>query len=315
LIVAAVATLLLTAVFGSGSDGPAPIAAQWEEERAALASRGWEVTADRQVEMRGNTQPVTLLALRRHGECTGTSGTPSDQVRIYEMEDGLVKQAFSYQPSATGCQAWAFRIAGTADLTGSGRVAVFGEFLGSPTGEPGEAVPIVIAWNERSHRYFAGPLITETPRAWLTAEHAESAPESFQRHQVKMFRTPVLLKNSSKLGAFGVTELRLVLRGREESYIYGVYRLTSGVPYGVRTPGPTTPVAPILYQRAIWHLETLGEGFAAGWCQLPKQRMKAWTAGSESKVLSNLAKHGTNWFSSCEAPLTSRWWDSHHPNS
>jgi hypothetical protein len=316
LAVATIGGLLIAPLFGGSATDPPSLARQWDQQRAALRRQGWEVTADQRVEMRGNTQPVTLLALRRNGECTGLAATPSDQVRIYEVDAGQLRQTFRFQPTATGCRAWTFHLAGTADLTGSGRAAVFGEFVGSPLGEPGEAIPVVIAWNERAGRYFAGPLITESPDAWLTAEHAEERPEWFQQHALQMFRKPIRLTASVREGAYGASGLRFVLRGAENSYVYGLYRLTSGVPVGTHSPNPASLSAPILYQRVMWHLETFGEGIVAGWCQLPKHRMGALVSlDDESKVLSHLVQHGRSWFNYCEAPLTSKWWKSHHPNS
>lgn len=304
LAVAAGGGVLIAVLFGGSATGPASLATQWEQVRADLREEGWEVTADQRVEMQGNTQPVTLLALRRDGECTGIAAAPSDQVRIYEVEAGKLRRAFLFQPDGTGCKAWSFQLAGTADLTGSGREAVFGEFDGSPLGEPGETVPVVITWSERDRRYFASPLIIESPNAWLRAKHLEGQHEWFQKSSLKLFRTSIQLTADAQQGGYGATGLHFVFRGAEDSYLYGIYRLTSGVPPGeAGVRGPPNASAQILYQRAMWHLEPSREGVVAGWCQLPRPRMSAFISlMNESKLLDELARHGESWFDYCEAP-------------
>jgi hypothetical protein len=254
--------------------------------------------------MRGNTQPVTLLSLRRDGECAGIAAAPSDEVRIYEVGAGKLRRTFSLQPDGTGCKAWRFQLAGTADLTGSGREAVFGEFEGSPLGEPGETIPVVITWRERDRHYFASPLIIESPNAWLRAKHVEGQREWFEKFSLGMFRKPIRLTADIKQRAYGATGLHFIFRGAEDSYLYGIYRLTSGIPPGeANIPGPPNSSAPILYQRAMWHLEPSEEAVVAGWCQLPKSRMPAFISlTNESKLLDELARHGESWFEYCEAP-------------
>jgi hypothetical protein len=307
IVVAIAAGAIYASLSGGSAAAPPPLAAQWEQERAALAREGWEVTADREVEMRGNTQPVTVLGLHFEGECKGTTAQPSDQVRIYEVDRGELRRAFLFQPSGIGCHAWTFHLDATADLTGSGRTAVFGEFVGSPLGEPGEKVPVVIAWHEQPRHYIAYPLITEAPTSLLRAIHAEDQPEWFQRHALQMFRQPLHLAADARQVAYGASELHFALHGAEDSYIYGIYRLTSGVPRKAARPGPATPVAPIVYQRAVWHLEALGESVAAGWCRL--------RAGKMAAIVPGETEPSGVWFNACDAPLTSQWWEFHHPNS
>jgi hypothetical protein len=263
--------------------------------------------------MRGNTQTATILGLHHDaGECS-KAGQPSDQVRIYEVGDGGLRRTFTYQPVETGCHSWIFRIAATADLTGSGRVAVFGEFLGGLISEPGESVPVAISWNAHSHHYTIVPLITEPPDNLLEAKHAEGQGEGFQREMRRMFLAPTRLTPQTS-PAYGASELRFVLQGAEESYLYGLYRLTSGVA-AAGASGPTA-AAPIVYQRALWHLEVAEDTFAAGWCGLSLHEETAIVPRNvePSVILDGLVKHGTHWISSCEASLTSKWWAAHHGN-
>jgi hypothetical protein len=298
------------AIVFPGNGAPPPLATQWERERAAIAEEGWEVTTDRRVEMRGDTQAATILGLHRDAGRCSKVGQPSDQVRIYDVDDGRLQRTFTYQPIETGCHAWLFHIGKTADLTGSGRVAVFAEFVDGAFSGLGESIPVAISWSAHSHHYTLVPLITELPHALLKAAHAEGQGNVFQRESRRMFLTPIRLTSGTS-PAYGASELRFVLRGDEDSFLYGLYRITSGV--AAAGPSGPTATAPAVYQRALWHLEA-GDTFAAGWCELSLREETAIVAFSiePSAIMDGFARHGAHWISSCEAPLTTKWWLSQH---
>lgn len=299
------------AILWPGEGAAPPLASQWEHERAMIADEGWEITTDHQVEMQGNTQPTTILGLHRvTGKCP-RSNQPSDEIRAYDVKGGRLQSDFAFQPTETGCGAWIFRLAKTADLTGSGREVVFAEFLGGSFGGPGESIPVAISWSAKLHHYSVVPLITEPPSTLLSAKNAEGQKEVFQARSRRMFITPVRLTSKSPL-AYGATEFRFAPHGEEESFLYGLYRLTSGV--AATGPSGPTAAAAIVYQRAMWHLEAAQDTFAAGWCDLSLwQEMAVVPFQAEpSSILARLVKHGKRWINSCEAPLLSKWWESHH---
>ncbi len=303
---------LIAALLPGDESTPPPLTTQWEHERAQIAREGWEVTVDENVEMHGDSQPSTMVALHRPtGECS--SNQPSDQVRIYDVDNGRLDRAFTYQPTATGCRGWTFHVATANDFTGSGRAAVFGEFNGGPFGEPGESVPVAISWDSQSRRFGVTPLITEPPATLLDATHAEGQGEAFQRRAQHMFLTAVRL-TSDTAPAYGVSEFRLVPHGAEGTFLYGIYRLTSGV-LAANASGPSV-LTQAVYQRAIWHLEAQEESFAAGWCGLARHQEVALVKADEdpSSVLDELVRDGAGWAQSCDAPLTSKWWEAHHRN-
>jgi hypothetical protein len=252
-----------------------------------------------------------MLGLHRlAGKCS-KSDQKSDEIRAYDVDDGHLQSTFSYRPSETGCGAWIFRLARIGDLTGAGRDVVFGEFLGGSFGEPGESIPVAITWSARLERFSVIPLITEPPSTLLRAKHGEGQGEVFQARARRMFLTPVRLRDGSP-PAYGASEFRFAPHGADDSFLYGVYRITSGV----AAAGPTGPtaVAPVVYQRALWHLEAENDTVAAGWCHLSRHEQAAIvpTRTEPSSVLAGLVAHGRRWFNRCEAPLLSKWWASHH---
>jgi hypothetical protein len=302
----------IAALWPSGAQAPLSLAAQWARERSRIVIEGWEVTTDRRAELLGDTEPVTILGLHRlEGECSKTRQR-SDEVRIYTVTDGRLQRAFSYEPSATGCRAWVFQLVSIADLTGSGRSLAFGEFSGGSTGEPTESVPVAIGWSSAARQYVVTPLIAEVPGVMLEAKHGEGQGEVFQTRMRRMFTTPVRLTPSTS-PAYGLYEFRIMPRGEEETFIYGLYRLTSGV--AAAGPSGPTAEAPIVYQRAQWHVELREGKIAAGWCSLPKHEEVAIARpqAESSAILQRFANSGTRWINSCEAPLTSEWWEAHHP--
>jgi hypothetical protein len=312
LVVAAMVGAAIAALWPSGAHAPLSLAAQWARERARIAAEGWEVTTDRQAELVGDTEPVTILGLHRlEGECSKTAQR-SDEMRIYTVTGGQLQRAFSYEPSATGCRAWVFQLASAADLTGSGRSLAFGEFSGGSTAEPTESVPVAIGWDSTARQYVVTPLIAEAPGVMLQVKHGEGQGEVFQTRMRQMFTTPVRLTPSTP-PAYGLYEFQIVPRGAEETFIYGLYRLTSGV--AAAGPSGPTAEAPIVYQRAQWHVELREGKIAAGWCQLPKHEEVAIVRpqADSSAILQHLANSRTRWINSCEAPLTSEWWEAHHP--
>ena len=313
LVVAAIVGAAAAGLWPNGAQTPLSLEAQWARERSRIAAEGWEVTTDQQAELVGDTEPATILGLHRLGNECSQPGHRSDEIRIYTGADGQLRRALSYEPLATGCRAWVFQLVSTADLTGSGRSLVFGEFSGGSAEEPGESVPVAIGWSPTARQYMVTPLIREPPSVMLQVKHGEGQGENFETRMRQMFTTPVHLTPSTPAG-YGLYEFQIVPRGTEETYIYGLYRLTSGV--AAAGPSGTTAEAPIVYERAQWHVELREGKIAAGWCRLPEREEAAIVSPrtDSSVILEHLVNSKAGWTNSCEAPLTSEWWETHHPN-
>ncbi len=302
----------IAALWPAGGSASVPLTSQWDKERIRIAEEGWEITTDRQAELTGDTSPVTVIGLHQDRERCSYAHGRSDELRIYGTSGGHLHRLFSFEPTARGCHSWVFRLGPIADLTGSGRLWAFGSFFGGSLS--GVSVPVAIAWNAAHRRFKLTPLITEVPEKLIEAKRAEGQHEAVAKEMQRIILKPVRLTQTTQ-PAYVVSDFKVVPRPEEDTYLFALYMLTSGVA-AANKEGPTA-TAPVIYQRALWHIDIEGEGIDAGWCGLTKQQMLANTppeSGPED-LLESFAEVGRHWVSSCNAPLLSKWWEAHHPEA
>lgn len=92
----------------------------------------------------------------------------SDELVVYDLEDGLLEERFRFQPDGSGTEAARFLVTEIGDRTSVGDIDRDGadEFVGG-FGLPGEAseamVPFALDWNNAKGRYRMVSLLREPP--------------------------------------------------------------------------------------------------------------------------------------------------------
>lgn len=108
----------------------------------------------------------------RLGERPPTT-TPSDELRIYDLERGKLKLRFRFEPAAptypsegTSLRApgYTFRLGSVRDLDGNGRPEIIGSFETYVEESSPLPLPVVIVWDEEAARYRLSPLFGNPPR-------------------------------------------------------------------------------------------------------------------------------------------------------
>lgn len=154
---------------GDGSDpmeNPPPLTSQWLRERAEIAREGLRIALNRRVDLRGIGEPSTVLVLRPPSKsCLNDTTVRSQQIRVYDVEEGLLHQALKFEPRTKGCPPLEFRFVQIAPLREYDDTSqVLGKFVGGIDGFPDEiTIPVVISWKASLQRYVISPLLTQPP--------------------------------------------------------------------------------------------------------------------------------------------------------
>jgi hypothetical protein len=261
-------------LFG-GSDGPEEPSApstQWLHERAAIARHGWRIAQQREADLRGVGEPSTILTLSPPAKsCFESGATRSQQIRIYDLDEGSLHRALTFEPKTVGCPPMEFEVLKVAPLIEyDSAPVVLGRFVGGlETFGEEVSVPIVIAWNDRLQRYSLRPLLVSPPRllnvTYSDGESFVGPDRSFYQHAKETFERPVDL--GSGLRGYAVSAMAV---GRSEAVLdgpvlAGAYRLNAGL----KSEDEWNLDGEVYYQRALWALETTPEGtLYAGECSL-----------------------------------------------
>lgn len=284
-------------------DPPPALSTQWLHERAAIARKGWRIAQTRQVDLRGIGEPSTIFVLSPPAKsCTDPTSTRSQQIRIYDVNEGQLDRALAFEPKKLGgCPPMNFEFVRVAPLREySDAPLILGRFVGGIKGFFDEiSIPIVIAWDDRSQQYTLRPLLIQSPRLvefiYGNGEPLSGTDRLWYRQAKQVFEHPVDL--GSGIGGYAVSAFAF---GRSywvtaSPIIAGVYRLSAGnAGKGNRMIG-----SPVVYQQALWALETTPEGaLYAGECSLTGGRMTQGLA-SESSLATRLVKRADTLISGC----------------
>lgn len=85
---------------------------------------------------------------------------PSDTVRIYDVEHGRLREAFSFRPAPTSLESWRYRLDTVQDLQNTGAEEVVGGFwLFIDSAGNRAFVPTIISWDSAARHYVIEPLL------------------------------------------------------------------------------------------------------------------------------------------------------------
>jgi hypothetical protein len=274
-IVTAVGFFLLAPLGNSdgGDTSTVPsLSAQWLHIHAAIARHGWKIVEERTADLRGNGEPSTILVLSPPAKsCLSKTPVHSQQVRIYDVEEGRLERKLTFQPRTLGCPPWEFKFMKVAPLHEySSAPVILGRFFGGDDAFFEDLnIPVVIAWNDRTESYSLNPLLVQPPSLVVISGYGDNKPlTGFDRTWYatarKVYGHPVDLGSGFRGYAVGEVSLgysNLMAR----PVLAGIYRLTAGnAGHGgiVETP--------VVAQQAIWQLATTPSGdLYAGECSLP----------------------------------------------
>lgn len=277
-IVTAVGLSFLSPLGDSSGDdtSAAPsLSTQWLHVHAAIARQGWKIAEKRTADLRGNGEPSTILVLSPPAKsCLSKTPVHSQQVRIYDIEEGRLERQLTFQPRTLGCPPWEFEFMKVAPLREySSAPVILGRFSGGDDAFFEDLnIPVAIAWSDRTGHYSLKPLLVQPPSLAVFTYGDDKPLTGFDRTWYaaarKVYGHPVDL--GSGLSGYAVEEVALgysALMGRP--VLAGIYRLSAGNAASRRMVN-----TPIIFQQAIWQLTTTPAGdLYAGECSLPGGRV------------------------------------------
>lgn|GEM_PF-5070798 len=303
-IIAAVVFFLFTPPGSSdGDDTPAApsLSTQWLHIHSAIARQGWKIVEKRTADLRGNGEPSTILVLNPPAKsCLNRTPAHSQQVRIYDVEEGRLKQQLAFQPRTLGCPPWEFKFMKVAPLREYGNMPIIlGRFSGGDDAFFEElTLPVVIAWSDRTGHYSLRPLLVQPPSLAVVNGYGGDRPltgfdRTWYEKARKVYGHPVDL--GSGVSGYAVEEVALghsALMGGP--VLAGIYRLSAGNAGGRRMISTS-----ILFQQAIWQLTTTPSGdLYAGECTIPGGRVVQ--AGGSFPTATKLAAYVDLVISGCD---------------
>jgi hypothetical protein len=274
-IVAALLTALGILVFGGSDDDggrPAALSSQWLRERAEIAGKGWRIAQTRKVDLRGIGEPSTVLVLAPPAQsCIDSTTTRSQEIRVYDVRDGRLNRALTFEPKVEGCPPMEFELVRVAPLREYDEAPlILGRFDGGLEGFPDEiSFPVVISWNARFQQYTLAPLLVRPPRLaefiYGNGQPLRGADRLWYQEATKTFEHPLDLGHGLRgyaLSGFAFGRSHQAAAG---PIVAGVFRLSAGN----AGSGSRIIESPVVYQRAIWSLGTTPGGeLYAGECSL-----------------------------------------------
>jgi hypothetical protein len=278
-IVTAVGLFFLAPLGDSDGDdtSPAPpLSTQWLHVHAEIARQGWKIVEKRTADLRGNGEPSTILVLSPPAKsCLSKTPAHSQQVRIYDVEEGQLERQLTFQPRTLGCPPWEFKFMKITPLREYGDAPVIlGRFSGGNEAFFEElTIPVAIAWSHRTGHYILRPLLVQPPSLAVINGYGGDRPltgfdRTWYEKARKVYGHPVDL--GSGVSGYAVEEVALghsALMG--SPVLAGIYRLSAG-DAGSRRIIET----PVVFQQAIWQLTTTPSGdLYAGECTIPGGRV------------------------------------------
>jgi hypothetical protein len=170
-VAAAAALGLVIASRGFSPVKPPPVAVQIAAVRSRAAAEGKTTILARLEHLRGADQESWLFVLRpvTHG---------SDELRIYEVVDGLLQLRFDSEPLTGGERGplyvqpqeqqrtaqidYGLKNLQAVDLFGNGEQELIADYEQLSLGAF-EQLPIIVAWDDLAQRYRLTPVLTEPP--------------------------------------------------------------------------------------------------------------------------------------------------------
>jgi len=288
---------------------PPPLADQWLRERAQIENEGWQIITTQQLNLRGNGRPTTLLVLNPTigSVCSGPNATRSQEIRLYDVDDGWLRKAFAFQPSQRGCAALTFSILSTSDIALHGHSEVLGAYSGEPNISVagvgvvpfGMTIPVFLSWDDASQRYTIAALIQQPPKiaviSYSNGQSLKGADRLWYEAGVAIFHNQFDL--GSGIRSFVVSNVSFGHSGTAGGPILlGLYRLNAGN-FG-NAAGDQTP---LVYQQAIWALTADTGVLRAGACSLTSSAVIAQGPLLDPKVaLRRLASEANQVIQGCD---------------
>lgn len=156
---AAVMMVLVLALAGFSAPTPPPMAQQIAklERRAAQDGQFMRAIVDKPVDLHGTGQQsrvfTSVAVSPRRGEA------PSEELRIYDDDDGWLEKAFRFRPADAGVK---FELRGVLDVDGDGAAEIVGAFAAPDARNA--MLPVAIDWQSLSQRYALVPLDLGPPQ-------------------------------------------------------------------------------------------------------------------------------------------------------
>ena len=287
---------------------PPDLPDQWLSIRAKLAREGWAVAASKDEPLREDGRKSTILILRpRRPTCNAT--LRSNQVRIYDVEGGMLRESFRFEPTARGCsESYAFKVLSVGRYEeDENSPVVIGEFANDDLAVL--RVPVVIKWEAGAHKYTIHGLI-RSPPDFLSFDFntgpLRGTDKNWYESSLQVFTERIRL--TSTVSAWAASELRFQREGGTHTpLLAGLYRLTAGnaAPVGEPGTGPGDST-PVVYQQAIWVLYSNSRGtLLAGSCRIPGNRALVLSqpggrGPTEGQRLRQLARQADDVISTCD---------------
>lgn len=196
----ALGSVALVALIQWHGGGPSPDE-QLDGQLAAIP--GFRVQFRGQAELRGPNAGKSFVVVMRdkntqerpHGDIPMTKDgevfvPKSDEVRIYDVDDGRVRLSFRFLPQSSGqirqlpegdYPSFHFRVVSQTDLTGSGSRELVGAFERVTLATGPMPVPVLIAWDPEAHKFRMSPLIPKPPDLSPLGAKARAAMAGFTR--------------------------------------------------------------------------------------------------------------------------------------
>jgi hypothetical protein len=153
------AVLLAQHVAAAVSPPPPPLPEQLTRLVRGAARSGWRITQAYHADLRGNGQDSTIFVLRSLH--LSPPGLQSDQLRVYDLRGGRLRQTFRFQPAAGGSVArlpFEIDLDTVKDLDGNGTADVVAT-VGQIYADAVVPFPVLLYWDPVSNRYRLSPLL------------------------------------------------------------------------------------------------------------------------------------------------------------
>ena len=152
--IAGIITAVVLVVWGFSTPTPPPMAAQIAaiERRAAKEGHYVRQVVGGALDLHGSGQDSRLFVVS-DSEVRRGEPAPSDELRIYDEQDGWLRRAFRFRPAEPGVK---FEFRGARDIDGDGAVEVVGGYAAPDARNA--VLPLAIEWQGFAQRYAIVPL-------------------------------------------------------------------------------------------------------------------------------------------------------------
>jgi hypothetical protein len=158
--VAAAVIALVLVVKGFSTPTPPPMAAQIAKLEREAAKQGQFVrpVVSKAVDLHGTGLESRVFAFVAANPRRGDP-LPSEELRVYDDEDGWLREAFRFRPADAGVK---FEFRGARDVDRDGATEIIGAF--APPDGRNAMLPVALDWQTLEQRYALVPLDLGPPR-------------------------------------------------------------------------------------------------------------------------------------------------------